>query len=263
MPSPEGWFRAWRSLFDPDHHLGGDVACRRFAWLDLISMAAHEPCTRVFDTESVHLDRGEILASIRFLEARWRWSKDKIRRFLAALETATAIGTVKTTRVGTVYRVVNYDTYQNPRDTEISTGAGQQTGHQRDTNGTNTRIIEELQLPLVDSSKAVTMWGIWLEELGGEPPHPKLSTGRRKQSLELLYREQLRHLPDPIDAFRRICWAVQASEHHMSNRSYQLPESLFRSPERRERWTLEGRSTPPTKSRSRTPRAPSVPLRRL
>lgn len=83
------------------------------------------------------------------------------------------------------------------------------------------------------------LWEVWLEVLGGPPPHPKLSTGKRRTSLRLLYQEQLRREDDPLETFRRICEAVRSSEHHMSHRAYQLPESLFRNPERRERWYLQ------------------------
>jgi hypothetical protein len=44
--------------------------------------------------------------------------------------------------------------------------------------------------------------------------------------------------------FRSILRAVKRSEWHMSNRAYQMPESLFLSPERRDRWTQE--ATHPT-----------------
>jgi len=83
------------------------------------------------------------------------------------------------------------------------------------------------------------MWRIWLEELGGKPPHPKLTNTRRKK-LEALYREHLHQEVDPLARFRAICRAVLESDHHMSVRAYQMPESLFNNPERRERWYLEG-----------------------
>ena len=85
----------------------------------------------------------------------------------------------------------------------------------------------------------VCLWQVWVEELGGNPPHPKL-TDKRKKVLAALYREHLKAEPDPPARFRSICRAVLASDHHMSVRAYQMPESLFMNPERRERWYLEG-----------------------
>ena len=54
-----------------------------------------------------------------------------------------------------------------------------------------------------------------------------------------LYREQLKGQADPVGVFRSICVTVRASDHHMSKRAYSLPESLFRTAERRETWTLD------------------------
>ncbi len=82
------------------------------------------------------------------------------------------------------------------------------------------------------------MWGIWLKELGGKPPYPKLTDMRRKK-LEALQREHLDQETDPSTRFRGICQAVLASEYHMGNRAFQMPESLFLNEERRERWYLE------------------------
>ena len=83
-----------------------------------------------------------------------------------------------------------------------------------------------------------SLWSVWIEELGGDPPHPKLDTGKRRDLLARLLDEQLAQHTDPVDVFRRICRTVGASDHHMASRAYHLPESLFKNAERRERWTL-------------------------
>lgn len=79
---------------------------------------------------------------------------------------------------------------------------------------------------------------VWTAELGGKAPHPKLNS-KRRQVYRLLWDEQLKRQPDPLAVFRGVCEAVQRSEHHMSQRTYHLPESLFRNEERRERWVHE------------------------
>ncbi len=80
------------------------------------------------------------------------------------------------------------------------------------------------------------LWEVFLEELGGtRPPYPKLTTERRKK-LSALHDEQLIATSDPLSTFRAILRAVKASPHHMANRQYQMPESLFRNPERRDVW---------------------------
>jgi len=79
------------------------------------------------------------------------------------------------------------------------------------------------------------LWTVYLDELGGAPPHPRL-TDKRRQVLTALYREHLGQTPDPCEAFKGILARVKASDFHMGTRSYQMPESLFRNAERRDRW---------------------------
>lgn len=85
------------------------------------------------------------------------------------------------------------------------------------------------------------LWTIWLDHLGGNGRQPTLTDKRRKK-LDALLDEQLTTDPDldPLKLFGAILEAVTASDHHMSERAYQMPESLFRNAERRERWTLAG-----------------------
>lgn len=81
------------------------------------------------------------------------------------------------------------------------------------------------------------IWEAYQAELDGRSL--KLTTGR-KRALERLKREQLDQHTDPMALFRAILAAVKASGHHMGNRAYQMPESLFLNEERRERWALAG-----------------------
>lgn len=81
----------------------------------------------------------------------------------------------------------------------------------------------------------IDLWDVFLEELGGSGKQPRL-TDKRKQKLRALYDEQLKSEDQPTEAFRRILRAVKKSEHHMGNRSYQMPESLFRDESRRDGW---------------------------
>lgn len=123
----ERWTPAYDRMFDPDYHLAGDPTCRRWAWLDLCHMAAWKCRTRIIGSVVVPLKRGELVASLRFLADRWGWSVKKVRDFLEILEhpDIEKIETVRGTPKGTVYRVVNYDTYANPGHTE-----GHSKGHE-------------------------------------------------------------------------------------------------------------------------------------
>lgn len=89
------------------------------------------------------------------------------------------------------------------------------------------------------------MWRMWLERFGGPGRKPTL-TAARSAALKRLYDEQLKGESDPMATFGRILDAVQASDHHMSKREYQYPDSLFRNDSRRDRWAdiaMNGRHT--------------------
>lgn len=142
----ERWTPVYDRLFDPEHDLAGGPACRRWAWIDLCHMAQWKDGTRVIGGTVLNLKRGELLASIRYLGERWEWSKDKVRRFLDILnhEEINKIRTVRATPFGTVYRIVSYDVYANPKfadGTPSAPGTGTGTGHQRDTDGTKNNSV--------------------------------------------------------------------------------------------------------------------------
>lgn len=78
------------------------------------------------------------------------------------------------------------------------------------------------------------MHEIWHEELGSGR-RISLTDSRRKK-YRAMYAEQLADAPDPRLAWRVVLRAVKRSDHHMSERSYQMPESLLRNADRRDTW---------------------------
>ena len=157
----ERWTPAYDRMFDPDHELAGDQACRRFAWLDLCHMARWEDGNRIIRGSLVPLKRGEFVVSVRYLCERWGWSKGKVARFLDLLcsQAVNKLGTVTETPVGTVYRVVNYDTYARGHDGHGDTDrdrGGTPTGHPRDTNGTGTGQSRDKEQKGLEGKKGQT-----------------------------------------------------------------------------------------------------------
>lgn len=116
------------------------------AWLDVLLMAAPRLTQRVVGRTTVSLDRGEFLASIRFLAERWKWSKSRVETFLGALETGGQIGTGTRTEAGTTYRVVNYDTYNVSEPFP-----GQQQGQQQGQS-IRQKVLENKNTPVEISS---------------------------------------------------------------------------------------------------------------
>ena len=133
MSQPSGgYFLIYRSLLELDHHLAEGVACPRFAWVDLIGLATHVQFDKSVKLNLIRLERGEFLASLRYLANRWEWSKNRVARFLHVLEVRGQVGTVRETLGGTVYRIVNYDAYQKPWDSQ-----GTAEGQARDKDNTH------------------------------------------------------------------------------------------------------------------------------
>lgn len=152
---PERWTPAYGRMFDPDHHLAGDPACKRWAWLDLCHMAAWKGRTRIIGTVVIKLRRGELVASLRYLAERWGWSVKKVRDFLEILEHPEIgkLKTVKGTPKGTVYRIVSYDTYANPGHSDgHAQGHDPGTGRAQVGHNPGTKNNSEQQVPSGNNS---------------------------------------------------------------------------------------------------------------
>jgi hypothetical protein len=83
------------------------------------------------------------------------------------------------------------------------------------------------------------LWPRYVKALDGSHLH---LTASRRDKLDALHAEQLKNAPDPLALFTAVLRAVRASEWHMKDRAYQMPESLFKNPERREQWAEKGRA---------------------
>ena len=83
------------------------------AWEDLIQSAAYKDHRRVVGGQVVDLQRGEILASLRFLAERWGWGLKRVRIFISLLLEMDRIRAQREAQGGTVYLLVNYDAYQS------------------------------------------------------------------------------------------------------------------------------------------------------
>jgi hypothetical protein len=86
--SSHGWVKLHRQINDCAALEG--PACPKWAWADLILLAAHRPVSVVVDRGDsgwlrVELQRGEFCLSCRFLAHRWTWGKTSVERFLIKL----------------------------------------------------------------------------------------------------------------------------------------------------------------------------------
>ena len=81
------------------------------AWLDLFGLANHSDGYFIKRGMKVDLKRGQIGRSELTFSARWKWSRDKVRRFLKWLESESMI-LLKQDNKTTIITICNYNIYQ-------------------------------------------------------------------------------------------------------------------------------------------------------
>ena len=94
---------------------------RRSAWLDLLLMANYEDKTLLIKGKPITIERGQRFTSTLHLAERWHWSVNRVRRYLALLESLQMITTNRTPN-GIMITVVKYGDYQIGRITDELTG---------------------------------------------------------------------------------------------------------------------------------------------
>lgn len=83
---------------------------RSEAWLDLIFMARFEDSKQILRNRVIEVQRGEIIASRRFLEERWMWGSTKVINFLNYLQVNGMINQ-RQTAGQTIIKLCNYEAY--------------------------------------------------------------------------------------------------------------------------------------------------------
>ena len=124
-----GRFAVTRSSLD--HPIfGNDPYCKRAAWYWLIGNAAWKPMRVYVGSKCFDLERGQLVASYRYLASAWGWTLKRVRTWLATVQREDMIRLEKGTGI-TVITVCNYDTYQFASEQEGTDRA--QQGHSRGT----------------------------------------------------------------------------------------------------------------------------------
>ena len=245
-----GFILLSRDLLDNDLWGMNSDLVRLWIYLLLKANYGKKEFTYSRGSTKVTVRKGEFLRSLRRISDDCSytgnnrlvsWSTSRIAAMLKTLEDDGRIEILSnSSALGTHLRVVNYESYQSfaaYKKDRLRTDA-EQMQH-------NSKAIES------NKEQTDALWGIYLEELSPKPPHPRLTEKRRSAPMAL-YTEQLsKNGTDPMVLFRKVLKAVKGSSHHMSTRAYQLPESLFRSEERRESWTH--RALVKAKAPNRTP----------
>ena len=111
MKLSSGWIKLYRQLQDCWIWLDKEPFDKRSAWVDLLLTANHSDKKILFNGEFITIKRGQILTSVRKLSAKWKWSVNKVYRFLKLLESDEMLQK-ESDKDRTLLTIVNYSIFQ-------------------------------------------------------------------------------------------------------------------------------------------------------
>jgi hypothetical protein len=143
-----GYIAISRDIFEHPLFKGNKPFSRLEAWEWLINAAAWKPQGHRWRFGILHIERGELAASVRDLANHWSWPKSNVHRFLMLLAresmialTDCASGTRTGTRTGTITQrapaiitICNYEKFQklaSDRKRRVGHEPGHEPGHER------------------------------------------------------------------------------------------------------------------------------------
>lgn len=123
-----GWIKLHRSI--SDHWVWDCEFSYGQAWIDLLCHACHKKNKLTIKGQLITLDIGQQARSEVTLAKTWKWSRNKVRRFLKNLEKDGMIEQ-KTTHLTSIISVCNYESFQHS-ETSNGTPKGQVTEHKQE-----------------------------------------------------------------------------------------------------------------------------------
>lgn len=111
MDEKAGWIKLWRKFAD-DPLWVSEPFTKGQAWVDLLLMAQGTENTIFKNGKFLEFRPGTVYKSILQLSKRWKWSRDKVTRFLACLENNSMVKTTSNTTDGTTITIENWEFYQ-------------------------------------------------------------------------------------------------------------------------------------------------------
>jgi len=118
-----GWIKLHRSIMDHPDWLA-EPFTRAQAWVDLLLLANHKTGHIRKRGILIEVQRGQVGYSEESLAARWKWSRDKARRFLTrlkALNQITRKPAQQNPNLSSLISIVNYEAYQSSETTNKTT----------------------------------------------------------------------------------------------------------------------------------------------
>lgn len=214
---PAGHVKLARKAFDADHGdpwwLEPRVFSRWEAWVDVIQMACFSAYKYVTKLCVLTLERGEFVASRRYLASRWKWTEKRVRHWLQSAEKGARLRAQRETPVGTVYLIVNYDTYQGGVSSEgPAKGPPKGQAGAQERSSKNLKAVKALSISGADSASLFSP-----DSTTTEPPSPVATVLARFVALHPLRRVGDKHAAIVAKALGfgyspdELCTAIEAN----------------------------------------------------
>ena len=219
------------------------VFSRSEAWVDLIQRAAWKDHTRLVGGAIIELSRGEILASIRFLAEAWNWGEQRVRTFIALLKKMDRILTQRETQAGTVYLLVNYDTYQGG-NAESDTADNTPITHRQHTH--NTKRSSKA----VKAGKETTLSGRTPDPVQQVFQHWQSVSGHQRSTLtkdrraKIKARLQSYSAEDLCSAIENACADPFMQGDNDRQTRYDFPETILKTDAKVDQWLSKNAKKP-------------------
>lgn len=147
---PAGYIKIHRRAMDAEHGSlfwrEPRVFSRWEAWEHTLMMARFAAGSYPTKYGPIHLERGEVVMSLRWMAERWEWSVKRARGWLATVTKEGMLRAQRETAAGTVYLVVNYDLYQgsgHSEGTDEGTAEGIDGAQQGHSEGTRKKKVKK------------------------------------------------------------------------------------------------------------------------
>lgn len=115
----DGWVKVYRHI-EQNPIWFAEPFTKAQAWIDIVIIASYKKSSFYVRGNEVVVQRGQFAYGELELAKRWKWSRNKVRRFLKWLETIHQIEQNKN-RLLSVYTVINYSKYQSDDTTDDTT----------------------------------------------------------------------------------------------------------------------------------------------
>jgi len=231
----QGWIKIWRQIWNNPLWFS-EPFTKAQAWIDLLLGANHARDSFEVRGVEIWIERGQVGWSEITMASRWKWSRDKVRRFLVRLESRDQIRQQKS-NLTSIITICNYEVYQHiedtsntANDTPNNTAEKQQKNSKRytnknDKNGKNAENEENTPPNPLTGGTAGDASQTESFQLDADQPQPQQPSSQPKAKRERKPAQQMPEIPEALNtpAFRS-AW-TDFIDHRKSNRKPLSPKA--------------------------------------